>query len=427
MDSNQRVFAAAVPNYTNILAKALPHNNQLLQEEYLDRIELPGQTKLSKDLFGKINKPNKPELLQEESTAAKLVIHLREVCSDIENKITEQINKINVIDNTGTVYLSGEEDNVLPPNWTQKGVHCISTQKVREQIVKRAKLEMLYNEKFNQDTLIAPTLSENNECFKEINNLYDFISNGELETLFVQAQDCDVIRELLGPDHAAAHRYQNLILTKIQCQNLKTKRKILEITLAKLEFSAEQRLYEFHKKSADNLKARIDAIPKIHSKKLYCRNKHCQDCKHTTRPSLATYGLQKPGPRGRRLNDLIRQQTTSVPPRQRSLSPEQRSRSPPRWRRPYSPRERTRSPSMSNDRDSNRQYLSPERDHFYQHSHREHVRDSQQDYYQHQYDQRTHTYLSYSDHREPSYNDYGVSYTNRREDEEDRSVKRRRQ
>ena len=97
---------------------------------------------------------------------------------------------------------------------------------------------------------------------------------------------------------------------------------------------------------AENMQSVIDTIPKINSKKLYCRNNNCPDCKHTTKPSLATYGLQKPGPRGKKKN---------VPQKHRDNFSPQRQCSPPPPRRHSPSPQRKRSPSPT------RSYILPTR------------------------------------------------------------------
>ena len=215
---------------------------------------------------------------------------------------TRERDKTNTTNETGANFLLGEEDDIIAPELTQRGTHCESTQYIREQIIKQYKFKILMNQKVPQDKLTPPNLSDENDCFAQIDDLNDYLNNNDTENLITQARDCDQIRELVGPDHTIARRYQQLILTKIHCDQLIVKRKSLDIVLAKLKFRAQYKLYEFNKKTAENMEAFIKTIPRYNSKKLYCRNKHCKDCKHVTKPSLATYGLQKPGPRGRKQN-----------------------------------------------------------------------------------------------------------------------------
>ena len=423
MDSNVKAVSIAEPVYSHCLQKppTSPHSDQEDSPDFLHRVEMLNVKTLNKELFQAINKPKKADIIKEETDHNKVIIQLNKAVSEIEKKVYEHVDKLHAIDNTGSTFLPGEEDEIEPPLWTQKGTHCQSTAKAREQIIKRIKLETLYKMKVDEEKLIPPSLDEEkNEVFTKIMNLQDFHTDGEDQRLFANIRDCDSIRELLGPDNEAARRYMMIMVSRMHARALMATKKSMEVTLAKLEFSIEQRVYEFNKKTADNMKAVIDAVPKINSKRLYCRNKNCPDCRHTTKPSLATYGLQKPGPRGRKPEKFrkqenhtplrqyspsplrqyspppLRQRTPSTSRRDRSYPPRQRTPSQPRRYSPSPPRQRTPSPVRSYNMDP--QYLP-----------QEHDQDKYTDYYSRD-SHRSHNDDYYNYNRSPSYDRHKTSY-----------------
>ena len=307
MEFNQNHTSIANPLHTAVLKlNNEPHDNINPKEFNINQ-----EQQLSKVLFKAINEPNLSQLLEEETRIAKLLIYLENVCSHLEKQISEAREKIDATDDTeGINFLPGEEDDVIPGEYTKKGTYCKSTHKIREQMVKRSKLEILYAQKIDENKLTPPVHSD---CFAEIDNLCDYLIQNNTEKLFTEARDCDTIRELVGPDHSTARRYQQLILDKIHCDQLIGKRKGLEIALSKLEFTYQYKLYTIHRKSADIMKADIEKIPKHNSKKLYCRNINCKDCKHVTKPSLKTYGLQNTGSRRKKQTGPQKPRKTLLP------------------------------------------------------------------------------------------------------------------
>ena len=313
MEFNQNQTSSANPLHTAVLKlNNEPHDNINPKEFNINQ-----EHQLSKVLFKAINEPNLSQLLEEETRIAKLLIYLENVCSHLEKQISEAREKIDATDDTeGINFLPGEEDDVIPGEYTKKGTYCKSTHKIREQMVKRSKLEILYAQKIDENKLTPPVHSD---CFAEIDNLCDYLIQNNTEKLFTEARDCDTIRELVGPDHSTARRYQQLILDKIHCDQLIGKRKGLEIALSKLEFTYQYKLYTIHRKSADIMKAYIEKIPKHNSKKLYCRNINCKDCKHVTKPSLKTYGLQNTGSRRKKQTGPQKPRKTLLPDPQLDL------------------------------------------------------------------------------------------------------------
>ena len=63
---------------------------------------------------------------------------------------------------------------------------------------------------------------------EEIVNLAPFTERNKTEKLYKQAIDVDLIRQLVGPDHAKARRYQRLAVDSMYINHLTAKRKILK-------------------------------------------------------------------------------------------------------------------------------------------------------------------------------------------------------
>ena len=338
MDSNQAAITGSFCSAVLAPLKLPQANDQQVkpkEPEIYKRLNIDDEHQLNKGLFQDILNPNLSDLLELEEKTTRFIKFFGNQCTEVEEKIAREKAKIEATDNTGGNFEPGEEEDIDPPQWTKKGTYCESTRYIREQVVKRCKFETLLKQKITPDKLTPPDITDRNGCFEEIDLLFGKISKDQAEKYILQAKDCDQIRELVGPDHAIARRYQRLILNKIHFNHLQIKRKSLDIVLAQVEFQAKYKLYSFYKKTAENMQAFIDTIPKYHSNKLFCRNKTCKDCQHETKPSLAKYGLQKKASTSRPLSP--------EPQRHQSELSPQRSK----YRRTVSPQDSRSSPARS--------------------------------------------------------------------------------
>ena len=347
MDSNISAISNNGPVLSAPLTKPLAVVEKDLKEkrkELLNRLHPGSVTRIEPALFQNVNNPDIREMLEAENTLLEAILCAQENIKTLEEKINQELHKIDVTDNQGGNFLPNEEEYVQIPAWTLKGTHCSSTRQVREEAQKRARLEILYKQKFPEEPK-PPPCNMDSELTKSIDNLYQIFHASPMPTFFDRWHQLDLIHELLGKDDVSAPRFQKMYSLYVQAEYLRGKEAAMETTLARLEFHREQKFYEYRKKTSDNMQNSISQIPKHNSKMLYCRNQACPDCKHTTKPSLKTHGLQNSGSRRKKqkVSQVKQQEPSTSRQRSRSRSSTKR-RSPSRRRystRHYSPKRRS--------------------------------------------------------------------------------------
>ena len=83
--------------------------------------------------------------------------------------MTEQIE---ATDKSGGNFTPGKEDDIPNPEWTEKGTYCEKTRYILEQVVRRAKFQLLAKMKVPDEDRTPPPISD--DLVEEINNLARF-------------------------------------------------------------------------------------------------------------------------------------------------------------------------------------------------------------------------------------------------------------
>ncbi len=367
------------------------------RQELLQRLNPSDQPRIEPKLFQQVNNPDIKGMVIHENQLLEGILHFQHDIEEFEAAINTELQMINLTDDKGGNFLPKEEEKFEIPQWTMKGTHCVSTRQVREEAQKRARLELLYKEKFPEDPT-PPSCDPDSDLVKKIDYLYQVVTDYEMPGFFDKWHQLDAIHELLGPEDTIAPRLQSVFCRQLHLEHLRHKEAALDVTLARLKFHREQKSYEYQKKTSQNMQASIAKIPKHNSKMLFCRNEACPDCQHKTKPSLKTHGLQKSGsrrkkpeknPQAKRLNPSTSKRRSPsmrrsnprrssparrrTPPRRSSPDrqytpprhrPTSRQDTPPRCRSPprqYSP-QRRRSPSGQPPYERRSPYPAPQYD-----------------------------------------------------------------
>jgi len=235
------------------------------RKELLQRLHPGSVTPIEPALFRTVINPDMQELLEVENTLLDAILNAQEEIKILEEKIDTELHKIDVTDNKGGNFLPDEQESVEIPAWTLKGTHCSSTRQVREEAQKRARLEILFKQKFPEEPT-PPSLGRDSDLTKKIDHLYQTFTLSPMPTFFDKLQQLDMIHELLGKDDVSAPRIKSAFCLHVQAEYYRGKEAALQATLARLEFHREQKFYEYRKKTFDNMQASINQIPKHNSK-----------------------------------------------------------------------------------------------------------------------------------------------------------------
>ena len=401
MDSNNRTIKeATLESY-----KAKKKRSKVVQTSAYAKLAINEEHSIDKQLYDEITSDGMVTLLLEEAKTAQKINSVRKTIDELQHKIFDISDQIEATDETGGNFTPGEEDDIPTPEWTNKGTFCETTRYIREQVVKRAKFQLLSKMKVPDEDRTPPPLPD--DLLEEIDNLVEYTARNNTEKLYTQAIDVDLIRQLVGPDHAKARRYQRLFTDTMYINHLIAKRKTLEVHLARLEYTAAQKKYLHRMKTVENMDAFIKTIPKYHTNRLFCRKKTCKDCKHKSNPTLATYGLQKKSSKIRnpapKPSQRQRSPSTERPPRrQKSLSPERPTLSQ-RWIAPSPEFRQPSPPPREVHYQEETQYRT---DYYQQENHRENSQQISEFSYQ-------------SDHQPYGRRDYPTTHDQYREDQYD--------
>jgi len=374
MDSNNRTVTEA----THESYQAKKKRSKMVQTSAYAKLAINEEHAIDKALYDDITSESMTSLLLEEAQTAQKINSLRKTVDELQHKIFDLSDKTEATDETGGNFTPGEENDIPTPEWTNKGTYCETTRYIREQVVKRAKFQLLSKMKVPDEDRTPPPLP--NDLLEEIDNLLRYTARSNTEKLYTQAIDVDLIRQLVGPDHAKARRYQRLIADTMYINHLIAKRKTLEVHLARLEYTAALKKYLRNMKTVENMEAYIQTIPKYHTNRLFCRKKTCRDCKHKSTPTLATYGLQKksvkirnPAPKPKPAQRQRSLSKDKPPRRQKSVSSERPTLSQ-RWTAPST---ELRPPPREVYYQEEAQYRADNR-HHHEHHYENHRENSQQ-------------------------------------------------
>ena len=315
----------------------------------LSKLNIDSDPAINRDIYNEIVKSNLADVLDRDKRAKNRIAYLEKVNAQLLEKINSLTAQVDTTDNTGENFKPGEEVDIVPPQWTDKGTHCVSTAYIRSQIKRRAKFEILFQQK--QEELKVPKPSDICDVTEEINDLVEYVLRPSHDAFYSKSKDCDRVRELLGSDHASSRWHQRILLNTVYGNTLFTKAKALQVQLSNLEYKLQAKIYSCYEKSMENMRKEIESVPKFHSKKLFCRNKSCQECNHPEKPTLAYHGLD----RNKKRKKLPEPRQKSPEPRPYLPEPRQYSPEP----RRYSPEPRRYSPEPRRYSPEPRQY-SPE-------------------------------------------------------------------
>ena len=95
---------------------------------------------IDKKLYDEITSEDMTGILLEEARMAQKINSVRKTVDVLQHRIYDMTEQIEATDESGGNFTPGKEPN---PEWTEKGTYCETTRYIREQVVRRAKFQLL--------------------------------------------------------------------------------------------------------------------------------------------------------------------------------------------------------------------------------------------------------------------------------------------